>query len=162
MVMRLIYMLLAFFLCSVLSAENRYALTVFISEYPEESGWNSLNSSNDKEVILPMLSSLGYSDSDIICLEDASATYSNIIEALGALRPVLASDIKGHRDLISDGRSGVLYTPGNTARFVSLAADIFSGRVRLSEAQMKKRYKKFSRETVFDKTYETIKRSFVK
>ena len=86
----------------------------------------------------------------------------NIIEALGALRPVLASDIKGHRDLISDGRSGVLYTPGNTARFVSLAADIFSGRVRLSEAQMKKRYKKFSRETVFDKTYETIKRSFVK
>ena len=85
MVMRLTYMLLAFFLCSVLSAENRYALTVFISEYPEESGWNSLNSSNDKEVILPMLSSLGYSDSDIICLEDASATYSNIIEALGIL-----------------------------------------------------------------------------
>ena len=66
-----------------LTAKEKYALTVFISEYPVESGWNRLNSSNDKKVIIPMLHDLGYSDSDIICLEDASATYSNIIAALG-------------------------------------------------------------------------------
>ena len=66
-----------------MSAVNRYAITVFISEYPVESGWNRLNSSNDKKVIIPMLHNLGYLDSDIICLEDASATYSNIIAALG-------------------------------------------------------------------------------
>ena len=83
MVRRLTCLILSIFLCSVLSAEKRYALTVFISEYPVESGWNRLNSSNDKKVIIPMLHDLGYSDSDIICLEDASATYSNIISALG-------------------------------------------------------------------------------
>ena len=83
MVRRLTCLIMSIFLCSVVSAEKRYALTVFISEYPVESGWNRLNSSNDKKVIIPMLHNLGYLDSDIICLEDASATYSNIISALG-------------------------------------------------------------------------------
>ena len=82
MVRRLTCLIMSIFLCSVVSAEKRYALTVFISEYPVESGWNRLNSSNDKKVIIPKLHDLGYSDSDIICLEDASATYSNIITAL--------------------------------------------------------------------------------
>ena len=83
MVRKDIYALLCLFLCFSMNAESRHALTVFISDYPQESGWNRLNSSNDKGVILPMLHNLGYNDSDIICLEDASATYSNIIAALG-------------------------------------------------------------------------------
>ena len=83
MVRRLTCLIMTICLCSVMSAGNRYALTVFISEYPAESGWNRLNSSNDRKVIIPMLHNLGYLDSDIICLEDASATYSNIISALG-------------------------------------------------------------------------------
>lgn len=70
---------------SVLNAGNRYALTVFISEYPDQSGWNCLNSSNDKEVIIPMLNKLGYRNSDIICLEDEGATYSAIIKAFELL-----------------------------------------------------------------------------
>ena len=82
MVRKAIYALLCLFLCFSLNAESRHALTVFISDYPQESGWNRLNSSNDKKIIIPMLHDLGYSDSDIICLEDASATYSNIITAL--------------------------------------------------------------------------------
>lgn len=76
------YILLMLLSYTILSAGNRHALTVFISEYPQGSGWNSLNSSNDKEVILPMLHNLGYKDSNIICLEDTSATYFNIIAAL--------------------------------------------------------------------------------
>lgn len=83
MVKKVIYAMICLFLCSVVNAGNRYALTVFISEYSTESGWNRLNSSNDRKVIIPMLHNLGYLDSDIICLEDASATYSNIISALG-------------------------------------------------------------------------------
>jgi hypothetical protein len=83
MVRKAVYTLLCLFLCFSINAESRHALTVFISDYPQESGWNRLNSYNDKGVILPMLHNLGYNDSDIICLEDASATYSNIIAALG-------------------------------------------------------------------------------
>ena len=78
-----IYILALLLSCISMTAKEKYALTVFISEYPVESGWNRLNSSNDKKVIIPMLHDLGYADSDIICLEDASATYSNIIAALG-------------------------------------------------------------------------------
>ena len=81
MVRKAIYALLCLFLCISMNAESRHALTVFVSDYPQESGWNRLNSSNDKGVILPMLHNLGYNDSDIICLEDTSATYSNIIDA---------------------------------------------------------------------------------
>ena len=83
MVRRVIYTLLCLYVFLPVNAESRYALTVFISDYPVESGWNRLNSSNDRMVIIPMLHNLGYLDSDIICLEDASATYSNIIAALG-------------------------------------------------------------------------------
>lgn len=85
MVRRGIYVALCLFLCSLLNAENRYALTVFISEYPEESGWNHINSSNDKKVIIPMLNKLGYKNSNIICLDDEGATYSNIINAFESL-----------------------------------------------------------------------------
>ena len=81
MVKKIIYVVLCLFLCSILNAENRYALTVFISDYPEESGWNHINSSNDKKVIIPMLNKLGYNNSNIICLEDEGATYSSIINA---------------------------------------------------------------------------------
>lgn len=82
MVRRLSYILLLLLSYTIMTARNHHALTVFISEYPMESGWNRLNSSNDKTVILPMLHSIGYSDSDILCLEEASATYSNIIASL--------------------------------------------------------------------------------
>ena len=74
MVRKAIYTVLCIFLYSILNAENRYALTVFISEYPEESGWNHINSSNDKKVIIPMLNKLGYMNSDIICLDEMQAS----------------------------------------------------------------------------------------
>ena len=85
MVRKAIYTVLCIFLYSILNAENRYALTVFISEYPEESGWNHINSSNDKKIIIPMLNNLGYKNSNIICLEEENATYSSIINAFESL-----------------------------------------------------------------------------
>lgn len=69
----------------MMTAGNRYALTVFISEYPQESGWNKLNSYNDKTLILSMLHSIGYTDDAILCLEDEDATYANITHAMNAL-----------------------------------------------------------------------------
>lgn len=85
MVRRLAYSLILLLSYTMMSAGNRYALTVFISEYPQESGWNRLNSANDKSIILPMLHGAGYSESSIICLEDKEATYANIIKAMESL-----------------------------------------------------------------------------
>jgi glycosyltransferase EpsD len=39
----------------------------------------------------------------------------NILEAMACGLPVIASDIKGHRELVSDGGAGVLYKNGNSA-----------------------------------------------
>lgn len=72
-----------------MTAKEKYALTVFISEYPKESGWNSLNSSNDKTVIIPALESLGYKLGNIICLEDSQATYAAIIKSFSQLSSIL-------------------------------------------------------------------------
>lgn len=69
------------FFCINLTARDKYAVTVFISEYPSGSGWNHLNSSNDKSLIIPGLVKIGYIEENIICLEDECAKFSNIINA---------------------------------------------------------------------------------
>lgn len=38
----------------------------------------------------------------------------NIMEAMACGLPVVASDIKGHRELVDDGRTGLLYREGNS------------------------------------------------
>ena len=85
MVRRLIYIILLLMPCSVMASGNKHALTVFISDYPQESGWNTLNSVNDKTLIMPMLQQMGYDMSRIISLEDDDATYANIKKAFERL-----------------------------------------------------------------------------
>lgn len=41
----------------------------------------------------------------------------NVMEAMLAGTPVIASDVKGHRDLIADGKTGLLYPYGDSAAF---------------------------------------------
>jgi len=64
-------------LCNVAEARKR-ALTVFVGDYPEDSGWSKIHSSNDKVIILEMLETLGFQPSDIICLENFAATRKSI------------------------------------------------------------------------------------
>ena len=45
------------------------------------------------------------------------------LEAMAMAKPLVASDIGGHRELISDGRTGLLFPPGDTT---ALAAAIDS------------------------------------
>lgn len=85
MVRRLAYIVCLLLLCNILTAGNKYALTVFISDYPQESGWNTINSSNDKSLILPLLKEMGFTESGIICLEDKEATHSNILASFDKL-----------------------------------------------------------------------------
>lgn len=85
----------------------------------------------------------------------------NLIEAMGCGKTVLASDVKGHRDLIEDGKSGYLYKLGNKSEFIRKVAAYRAGELKLDTKDIISRYNEFSKETVFNETYETIKRSFV-
>lgn len=81
----------------------------------------------------------------------------NVIEALGAGRTVLISDIKGHRDIIDDEVDGFLYKSGNIGDFVNKTCQIYSKRLVVEEAKARKKYSEFSKESVFPETLSIIK-----
>ncbi len=81
----------------------------------------------------------------------------NVIEALGCGKTVLASDIKGHRDIIENGKSGFLYTPGDIREFVEKVKAIHDGELYINPDNAVERYKHFSRDEVFSETYTTLK-----
>lgn len=64
---------------------TKRALTVFIGNYPPESGWNRLSSENDKGIVLNMLDRLGFEKENIDCLLDEEATYDAILNAMDKL-----------------------------------------------------------------------------
>lgn len=84
----------------------------------------------------------------------------NIIEALGAGVPILASDIKGHTDLIEDGEEGYLYERGNMADFAAKVKAFYSGDVTVDAERQAAMYKKYSFDEVFSETY-SVMRDFV-
>lgn len=51
----------------------------------------------------------------------------NIIEALSLGKTVLASDIKGHSDLISSGENGYLFKPCDKADFIKRVIEVYRG-----------------------------------
>lgn len=54
-------------------------MIVAIANYPKESGWNSIHSNNDLQILLPQFDRLGFR---INTLTDKHATKKNIIQAL--------------------------------------------------------------------------------
>ncbi len=84
----------------------------------------------------------------------------NIIEAMGCGKCVLASNIKGHTDLIEEGRTGFLFDFGNMRRFVDKVAAIHDGELSVEPAQVLERYGDFANDNVFRETYNTIRESF--
>ena len=81
----------------------------------------------------------------------------NIIEAMGCKKTILASAVKGHTDLIEDGRSGFLFKYGDRREFVDKAVKIYKGEYKLSPDDIYARYCDFDNEKVFNNTYEIIK-----
>ena len=81
----------------------------------------------------------------------------NIMEAMGCGAITLASDIKGHRDLIEDGVSGFLYSPGSVTEFIDKVKAIHNGELSLKREDIISRYEMYSRDNVFEKTYSVIK-----
>ena len=85
MVRKFSFIIMLILLSYTMGAGEKYALTVFISDYPQESGWNTLNSKNDKMLLLPVLKGLGFDESRVTCLEDSQATYADIIKSFEKL-----------------------------------------------------------------------------
>ena len=85
----------------------------------------------------------------------------NIIEALGVGIPILATDIKGHADLIENGKTGYLYEKGNIAALVEMVKAFYNGEITVNKEFQKEKYLEYSFERVFHQTYELMK-EFVK
>ena len=81
----------------------------------------------------------------------------NIIEALGCEKTVIASDVKGNRDIIEDGKSGFLFPISDMDRLISLVSDVHNGTLCLDPENMKNTYLYYSKENVFPETYSIIK-----
>jgi glycosyltransferase EpsD len=81
----------------------------------------------------------------------------NILEALGCGKITLASDIKGHRDIIENGKSGVLYPKGDINEFVRCVKAIHKDEIKINPEDASARYKTYSFDNVFEKTYGTMK-----
>ena len=79
----------------------------------------------------------------------------NIVEALGCEKYVVASDIKGHRDVINSTRVGALYPEGDFDSFVS--AVISSAEKRdYCEHLARERYEFYEKTRVFPRVLQTI------
>ncbi len=81
----------------------------------------------------------------------------NLIEALGCAVPILASNTKGHRDLIEDGEDGYLYERGCTPEFISRIKAFAIGDAAVDSDHQTEKYKKYSFDEVFPKTYSVMK-----
>ncbi len=81
----------------------------------------------------------------------------NIMESLGCGKITLASDIKGHRDLIEDGKSGILYSPGDITDFVNKVKDIHKGKISIDPEDAVSRYIVYSKDNAFPSTYGIMK-----
>ena len=77
------YLIICLMLISTLKtyAEERWAIVVGVSEYPESSGWRSINGANDIPLIVSMLNRLGFENDNVTILKDREATKANIKQA---------------------------------------------------------------------------------
>lgn len=85
---RLFTILLLSFYAFCCQAQQKYALIIAIANYPEESGWNSIHSNNDLQLLLPQFKRLNF---QIDSLTDEQATKKNILQALQRLIKQLKS-----------------------------------------------------------------------
>lgn len=83
----------------------------------------------------------------------------NILEAMSVKATVVASDIKGQKDIISDGVDGFLYPYGDMDAFVKTVCDAYSGKRTLTPDNVFASYERYSFDTVFEKTLAIIKES---
>lgn len=77
--MRILLAYFFIFISFSLFAQNKKALIVGISDYPNSSNWSNIHSDNDVELLKEVLTDIGFS---IRIVKDNNATKKNIIQAL--------------------------------------------------------------------------------
>ncbi len=82
----------------------------------------------------------------------------NIIEALGTAKPLAASDIKGHCDLIEDGVTGLLFDRDSQDELTDRILSVYEKRVVFDSNRQIETYKQYSFDEVFDETLGVIKK----
>ena len=87
------------------------------------------NGVSDRVIIPGYVEDIG----SVLASADAAVTSShseglpfNVMEAMLAGLPVVASDVKGNNDLVKDGINGFLYPDGDTDAFVSAVMKLYS------------------------------------
>ena len=72
-----------FFVALSLFAQQKKALIVGISDYPSTSGWSSINSDNDIDILKQAIKNVGFS---LTTVENQHATKKGIVKALSKLK----------------------------------------------------------------------------
>ena len=83
----------------------------------------------------------------------------NVMEALGVAKPIIATELRGHRDLIEDGVTGLLYNKESKAELIEKILDVYNERVRFDKEKQLETYKSYSKDSIFDDTLNVMKRA---
>ena len=81
----------------------------------------------------------------------------NLVEALGIGKTVIASRIKGHRDLIDDGIDGFLYDPGCAEQLAAMVIDEYRGKLSTSPKKIEEKFLKYEKSSVLPETLSVIR-----
>ncbi len=107
----LLHILLFECIISVAFAQSprKIALIIAVGDYPEQSGWQKINSSNDAALVREVLLRQGFKEKDITILKEADATRKGILRAMqkhliDAAKPgdVLYFQFSGHGQQVAD------------------------------------------------------------
>ena len=80
----------------------------------------------------------------------------NIIEALGCGAPIVASMVKGHIDIISNGKDGYLYYFNNFDDFITKVYNIYAKKTRITPESAIAKYERYAKRTVFEDTFAVL------
>ncbi len=83
----------------------------------------------------------------------------NILEALSVGASLVISNVKGHRDVVTSGENGILYTFGDREEFVKSVCSCLLGKTVLDAEKISSAYEKYSFDSVFSETLNLIKES---
>lgn len=87
----------------------------------------------------------------------------SVIEAMACGLPIVASDIRGHRDNVIDGENGFLFTPGDSKRMCNGIFDIYKSmelreRFSRNSVELAKKYDLKSIRLKMAKVYDKVER----
>jgi len=63
-------------------SQSKKAFVITIGDYPAQNQWSDLSSGKDKEIVMDLLLSQGFAETNIVSLSDENATYSGFKAAI--------------------------------------------------------------------------------